>query len=417
MNDLTSKYVGVNSYHNPNLRFLENEIGNYRILVMQGGTRSGKTYSGVQFIWRNMHKYTGVEYSIVRQSFPALSSTVMKDFIHIGADAGLYLEANHHITNKEYKHNGNVLDYFSAEDHEKIRGRKRHVLYMNEAPELDWKVVEQLLWRTESKIIMDYNPSYPESWMYDKILTRKDCAFIITTYEDNPHLSKGQLDEILWMKENDPDTYRVYGLGQRGELRGQIYKNWKRIDALPIEFPSTFVIDWGYANDPACIGEFKHNKRAIYSKQHLYQTGLHNVHLAIKLVMVGCDSNTPIIADNAEPKAIAELRNRLHTVSKETIKEDALLLEYDLSDKEVDKIYDVFQEGFSISGCLKQEIEVDIQKVKQYEIFVTEDSKDAWREYYQYRWKEDPKTGKLLNVPVGQDHYQDCAKYFAASLY
>ena len=152
---------------------------------------------------------------------------------------------------------------------------------------LDWKVVEQLLWRTEYKIIMDYNPSYPESWMYDNILARKDCAFIVTTYADNPHLTAGQRAEIDWMRENDPDTYRVYGLGQRGELRGQIYKNWKHIAELPKEYPSTFVIDWGYANDPACIAEFKTHNRAIYGKEHLYQTGLHNIHLGIKLVLCG----------------------------------------------------------------------------------------------------------------------------------
>lgn len=413
MIDLTDKYIELSrkTGHNPNLLFLEGEIANYRILVMQGGTRSGKTWSGCQFYWRSMDKYSGVEYSIVRGTLPALKATVMKDFFAMGIDAGVYSELYHNKTDKEYRYNGNLLDYFSVEDGEKTRGRKRHVLYMNEAPELEWEPVQQLLWRTTSKIIIDYNPSYPESWVYDNILTRDDCAMITTTYLDNPYLSQGQLNEILWLKENDPDAYRIYGLGQRGELRGQIYKNWKRIDELPIDYPSAYIIDFGFTNDPTAITECKKHNRAMYAKEHIYRTGLDNIDIAICLFFIGCKSDSLMIADSAEPKSIREIRIGWD-LSEDYIKTKCLNLGYEYK-KELQK---ALKEGFWVLPTVKGQDSIDngIQAVKQHEVFVTSDSANAWREYYRYRWKEDDKTGTLLNVPIDKDnHFCDTVRYYA----
>lgn len=420
MNDLTNKYVGFPNKHNPNLRFIENEIKNYRILALPGGTRSGKTVSTVQWIWRNLHKYTGVDYSIARQTLTALKSTVLRDFIEYGTQAGLYKERYHNMTANEYRYNGNLLDYFGADDDEKIRGRKRHVLYMNEGPEMDWAVVQQLLWRTSSKVIIDYNPSYPESWVYDNILTRKDCAYITTTYKDNPHLSQGQLDEIDWMRENDPDTYLVYGLGQRGILKGQIYKNWKRIKELPKDLEKTWIIDFGFSNSPACISEICHNGRSIFAKEHVYKTGLDNLQIAIHLFFLGVRPDDMIVADGAEPKSIAELR-RGWGLEKDWIKLTAEQLGFTPDDATIIELQKVLREGFPRTDkALKGEDSVDtgIQKVKQYEVFVTEDSNNAWREYGLYRWDEDKHTGQLLNKPIKKhDHFCDTLRYYTILMY
>lgn len=421
MNDLTEKYVNIKSGYNPNLRFLENEIGNYRILAMPGGTRSGKTYSAGQFIWRNLDRYSGVNYSIVRQTLTSLKATVLRDFIDIGTDAGLYREAYHNKSANEYSYNGNLLDYFGADDDEKIRGRKRHVLYMNEGPEMDWSVVQQLLWRTEAKVIIDYNPSYPESWVYDNILTRKDCAFITTTYQNNPYLTSGQLDEIEWMRENDPDTYIVYGLGQRGNLKGQIYKHWKRIKALPAELASSWIIDFGFSNSQTCVTEAKYDgKRAVFAKEHLYKLGLDNFQLAICLFFIGVTANDEIIADGAEPKSIAEMR-RGWGMEKDWIKQTAENLGFTADDPTLDKLQKALRKGFPRTvAALKGQDSVlaGIQKVKQYEVFVTEDSINAWREFGMYRWEEDSKTGILTNEPIKKnDHFCDTLRYFTRKLY
>jgi len=414
MNDLTSKYVGKSGKWNPNLMFLENEIMNYRILALPGGTRSGKTTAVIQWIWRQMSKYRGVEYSIARQTLTALKSTALRDFVDIGTQAGLYREAFHNQTEKEYRWNGNMLDYFGADDDEKIRGRKRKVLYMNEGPEMLWPVVQQLLFRTEAKVIIDYNPSYPESWVYDNILTRKDCAMITTTYMDNPHLPAGQVAEIEWLKENDPEAYKVYGLGQRGELKGQIYKNWKRIKELPVDYPFIYVIDFGFTNDPAAITKLCKHNRALYAKQLVYSPGLDNIDIGIHLFFHGVTSSDMVIADSAEPKSISELRYGWD-LNAEYLETKMGLLGY--SDKgKVPELQAALKKGFTVLGALKGQDSIDagIQKVKQFEVFVTEDSHDAWKEYTKYKWAEDPRTGKLLNVPVDAfNHFMDTVRMFA----
>jgi len=414
MHDLTTKYVGKSTKYNPNLVFLESEFKNYRIFAMPGGTRSGKTYSVIQFLWRNLYKYHGIQYSIVRQTLPALKATVMRDFEEIGREAKLYNGNLHNLTDKEYRYNNNLVDYFSGDDNEKIRGRKRHVLYMNEGPELPWDVVQQLLFRTSDKVILDYNPSYPESWVYDKILTRSDCAYITTTYRDNPFLTAGQLSEIEWLQLNDPEGYKVYGLGQRGELRGQIYTNWKPIKSMPVDYPIITVIDFGFSNDPTAISQFSTHNRAIYGCEKLYKKEQNNLQIACHLFFIGCDSSSMIIADSAEPKSIVELRIGWDLTS-EAVKLLAFQCGYECSEETIVKLQKQLKKGFTVLAASKGQDSIDagIQKLKQYEVFITEDSHNAWMEYRKYRWAEDKKTGKLLNVPVDEsNHFMDTLRYF-----
>lgn len=419
MNDLTSKYVGIDSPYNPNIRFLENEINNYRILAFPGGTRSGKTYSIVQWIWRQLDRYSGVEYSIVRQTLPAVKGTVINDFTQIGQDAGLYTDKNHNLTEKFYLHNGNTVKYFSGDTVDKMKGIKQHLLYLNEGPELDWKVVQQLMFRTSGKILIDYNPSYPESWIYDNILTRKDCAFITTTYADNPHLPKAQVAEIDWMKDNDPDAYKIYGLGQRGEIRGQIYSNFKRIKSWEIHGAVIPVIDFGYSNDPCSIGEFQHHNRAIYGRELIYKTGMTNLDIAFILAFYGYDLNKDVIADSAEPKSIGELR-RGFDISIDTVTRLAFEfkdeIKCDLTPEQMNTVLKLIRDGFHVHGAKKgpDSIRNGINQVKEHEVFVMDDASNAWKEYIKYKWKEDPDTGRLTNVAIDKDnHWMDCLRMFA----
>lgn len=416
MVDLTEKYVNNNTTgFNPNLLFLHNEFKHYRYFVLQGGTRSGKTYATLQFLWRNLSQYSGVRYSVVRATLNALKATTLVDYIEIGQEAGLYTTNRHNLTNNIYKHNGNVVDFFASDDDEKVRGRKRDVLYINEAPEVEWEIVKQFQFRTTSKIILDYNPSYPESWVYDKILTRNDCAFIRTTYRDNPFLTQGQLDEIEWMRVNDPDSYLVYGLGERGQLKGQVYKNWAKCKELPQGLPSYYSIDFGFANSPTCISEFKKkDTRTIYAKEHVYATGLDNLQIGVHLAVIGVGNNF-IIADSAEPKSIRELRTGWGLERDFLAK---ICHELGYYDVDIAKVQKCLKNGFNIVPAKKGQDSVDagIQRVRQHEVLVTEDSHNAWNEYRQYRYAEDPKTGVLLNEPIKKfDHFCDTLRYFVAS--
>ena len=91
------------------------------------------------------------------------------------------------ITN--IKINGNLVEFISLDQPQKVRGRKRNLLFINEANELDYEDWQQLIFRTDEKIILDFNPSDEYHWIYDKVIPRQDADFNITTYLDNSFLS------------------------------------------------------------------------------------------------------------------------------------------------------------------------------------------------------------------------------------
>ena len=168
-----------------------------KIVVEQGGTRSGKTYNIL--LWIIFHycgKNVGKTITIVRKTFPAVRSSVMRDFLDILKGSDLYREENHNKSNSEYILNGNLVEFISMDQPQKIRGRKRDLAFLNEANELTFEDWQQIIFRTNGRIILDYNPSDTFHWIYDRVIPRDDAAFYQTTYRDNPFLDQTIIDEI-----------------------------------------------------------------------------------------------------------------------------------------------------------------------------------------------------------------------------
>ena len=186
---------------NPNFTFLKEKVPNQRFTLLQGGTRSGKTFSTIYyFVWL-CNNYSGLEIDIVRDTFTALKSTVWKDFKQVLVKHNLYNPANHNKTDKFYNLNGNIISYYGADDPGKIHGRARDFLWINEANQLDEETVDQLFPRTRHRIIADYNPAMPtEHWLDSYINEYPPC---ITTYKDNPYLTAEQIRDIERKKSND----------------------------------------------------------------------------------------------------------------------------------------------------------------------------------------------------------------------
>jgi phage terminase large subunit len=114
---------------------------NWRYIINEGGSRSGKTFSILQclIIWALKNKGTSI--SIVRETFPSLRGSVLKDFFEILYTLELYNEKNHNKTEHIYTFdNGSKVEFFSTDSEQKIRGRKRDILYCNEANELSEEV-------------------------------------------------------------------------------------------------------------------------------------------------------------------------------------------------------------------------------------------------------------------------------------
>jgi len=350
-----------------------------RIIVEQGGTRSGKTYNILLWlIFYYTERNTDKTITICRKSFPSLRASVMRDFFDILREHDLYREDFHNKSSHEYHLNGNLIEFISLDQPQKIRGRKRNLLYINEANELFYEDWQQLIFRTDGRIILDYNPSESFHWIYDRVIPREDCDFYQTTYLDNPFLDKVTVSEVERLKDTDEDYWRIYGLGERGMSRATIFQFGT--SEIPQEAKLISIgLDFGYTNDPsALVAVYQHGDN-LYLDELLYRTGMTNRDLHHHLQSLGLDRRDEIFADSAEPKSIEELHRF----------------------------------GWNIKPTAKGQdsINAGIDILKRHKIFATARSNNLIKELQNYKWTED-KNGNLLNKPIDvMNHALDAARY------
>ena len=352
-----------------------------RIQIHQGGTRSGKTYSICQALigWCVENKNAGWVITIIRKTMPSLKASVMRDFFQILENEGWYSPANHNKSSSQYLLFGNMIEFVSIQESQRIRGRKRHIAFLNECNELTFEDFTQIILRTSEILIMDFNPSDVFSWIYDKVMTRKDASFYQTTYLDNPFLDENTIKEIEYLKLTDANYWRIYGLGERGLNIAAIFPHFHQVDKTPdrAQFIS-FGLDWGFTNDPSALISVYKDGLDLYVEEHLYETGLTNNDLSRKMRDLGI-TREEIIADSAEPKSITELS----------------------------------RQGFLIKGARKgpDSIRLGIDVMKRHRIYITKESTNLIKEMQSYKWKTD-RDGKQINQPeIGNDHAIDALRY------
>jgi phage terminase large subunit len=308
------------------------EQGN-RFVVNQGGTRSGKTYALAQMFLHRFFTRKNYTLTISRKSFPALRGSVMRDIFDIMKEWGLYKEDNHKKTVNEYHlpERGNLIEFVSADEPQKMRGRKRTDLWLNEANEFSYEDFFQFNMRTTGQVYIDFNPSDSFHWIYDKLLTKPEteCTFIHSTYKDNPFLAKEIVREIESLKDIDPEMYEVYALGKKIKPRETIFINWEVVKEAPRYSKMLGVgIDWGYSNDEcACVwGLVNEPDNIIYLKEVFYDKGLSSDDILFKMKEGGIQKGFDIICDSSEPRMIDELKKGGFSKSRGVKKEAGSVL-------------------------------------------------------------------------------------------
>ena len=352
-----------------------------KIQVHQGGTRSGKTYSICQSLIELCFKNrsAGTVITIVRKTFPALRSSVMRDFFDILTQGGHYKEEHHNKSQATYTLFGNLIEFISADQPQKLRGRKRHILYINEANELSLEDWRQLILRTTDKTLLDFNPSDQFHWIYDHVLDRDDVDFFKTTYKDNPFLEQSVIDEIERFRETDANYWRIYGLGERGVNTAAVFPQWQVAEAIPERAKLVaYGMDWGFTNDPTALVSVWLEDYSLYIQEHLYKTGMTNHDISKELTALSLD-RTPIICDSAEPKSIEELHRFGHNVKPSKKGPDSIRLGIDI--------------------------------MKRHKLYILSDSLNAQKEFRNYQWEVD-RNGTQLSKPKDQNnHIVDAVRY------
>ena len=130
-----------------------------RLKIFQGGTRSGKSWSLMQYcLYLMTTQKKALTISIVRKTLPALKRSILRDFLHISKQLGIYWVGVHNKSDNTFEYNGHTLEMFSTDDAQKIRGSSRDILWINEGNELFFEDYQQLAMRTRGEILIDFNP-------------------------------------------------------------------------------------------------------------------------------------------------------------------------------------------------------------------------------------------------------------------
>ena len=343
-----------------------------RIRAVQGGTSASKTVSILLYLiaLAQSDKEPTLT-SIVSESFPHLKRGVMRDFLQIMQGHKYYHDNDWNRTDYIYTfETGSKIEFFSADQPDKVRGPRRDRLFINEANNIKFDAFEQLEVRTKDFVYLDWNPTY-EFWFYQSVLEhRKDVDHITLTYLDNEALDKNIVASIE-SRQNRKNWWKVYGLGELGEIEGKIFKNWDIIDEIPRHAKlERYGLDFGYTNDPTCIVAVYYYDGGYILEEIAHRTGMKNK--VIAETILDQEQTALVVADSAEPKSIDEIR----------------------------------EHGVDIVGVAKTRggskdksfVKWSIDLVQEQSISMTKRSLNIIKSYRNYLWDTD-KDGNTLNAP------------------
>ena len=354
---------------NPNYTYLVEKVPKQRVTLLQGGTRSGKTRATIDYIIKTCLDYSGLEIDIVRDTFTSLRSTVYQEFEKV---LRLYkVKYEHNKTEHIIIINNNMISFYGLDNDEKIHGRERDIIWINEVNQISQTVYDQIAPRTRHRIIADYNPRLGKKHWLDPLI--KKYKPLITTYKDNVFLTQAQIDDIE-SKKDDLYWWSVYGCGERASREGAIFTNWE-IGIFDESVPFIYGQDFGFHPDPTTLVKvgLDRKRKILYLSEKLYN----NNHLSTDEIFTINRSHVKgqelIIADSAEPRLISELRNK----------------------------------GLNIIKAYKPSVALSVKKMLDYKIVIDSESHNLESELSNYVWSD-----KRAGLPIDKDnHLIDASRY------
>ena len=364
-----------------------------RIKVIRGGQGAGKTISILILLINHAASKPDKEILILSSELTKMRLTVIKDFVKLMRLIGIY-DDSRFLAGTLYRFpNGSFIKFIGLDKSDVGKGLRSDVAYFNEVNKIDFESYRQVASRA-GQVYADYNPD-AEFYIDTDVVGRDDVDFLQLTFKDNELLSENERNEILnyynsGYYENGEvknkywaNLWNVYGLGNIGNLQGVIFENWNEVDAIPpnAEFIS-YGMDWGFSVDPTTLIEVYRYNGELYVNELIYQTGLTNSDIVLRMNELNINRYADIIADSAEPKSIE----------------------------------DVYRGGYkNIYPASKgpDSIRNSIDTLQQYTINITKASTNLIKEFRSWRWAVD-KEGKQLGTPIDKDnHAIDALRYVA----
>ena len=351
----------------------------YTTLSAQGSARSSKTFNIVIWLITFCLLNPGTRISIVRGTLPALKGSVLVDFKEIMMNMLLWDSKQFNKSELVYTFpNGSWIEFFSTDNEQKLRGRKRGILFANEANELTALEFQQLKLRTTEFSIIDYNPSFTDEHWINKLNKDERTKHVLSTYKDNPFLEQTIIDEIESLRTKNDSLWKIYGLGIQAAIEGLIFKNIEIIDEYPFVKNSLYGMDFGFTNDPSTAVKLSIDgpRKKVYVDEVFYRTPMLTSDIIKELKI---NNINRIISESADPRMIQEIKNA------------------GINAIPVDKFQGSIQAG--------------ITKMLEYKFCITKRSTNIIKELKNYTYQQD-KDGKWLNMPIDAfNHAIDAIRY------
>ena len=367
-----------------------------RYYVITGGRGSGKSFSVTMFLLMltyevghvvlfTRYTLTSAHISIIPEFLEKIEAIERHEDFHITKDEIINTKTGSKILFKGIKTSSGT----QTASLKSLSGVTTYVL--DEAEELvDEDVFDKIdlsirSQQQQNRVILILNPATKEHFIYKKFFeakgveagvstTKEDTTYIHTTYLDNlDNLSESFIKQVEDTKKRRPEKYNhaIMG-GWLNRAEGIIFTNWKVGKFIDSE-DTVFGQDFGFSKDPTTLVEtyIDKDRRMIYAKLHIYKPELTTSQIAELNKRYAKDRL--IIADNAEPRLISEVKAK----------------------------------GLNIVPCVKYKIIEGIELIRDYDLIIDEDSTDLIKELNNYSWLE-----KKSETPIDKfNHALDALRY------
>jgi len=270
--------------YNKNLLYL---IDSYeegkRGVVLEGGSRSGKTWSCIDFLVGLCAENVNAGYVIflIKDTYNGFKTTLYNDFNQRFPDyPGLKSPFASVKEVQSFELFGNKIQMLGADKPDKFQSAGCDFFYINEAMPIKKESFRQLEMRCRKFWWMDLNPNATDHWIFD-LEKRPNVGFCRSTMLDNPAVPPQQKETIFSYDPNNPvniengtaDDYlwAVYGLGLRSSPQGLIFKNIRWISTFPDDVERIWYgLDFGFTNDPTALVRIAVKGNDVFAEELLY---------------------------------------------------------------------------------------------------------------------------------------------------
>lgn len=364
-----------------------------RYIVMKGSAGSGKSVDTAQHYILRLMSDPGRNLLCVRKSdvtnrdstFAELQGAIFRMF---GESYKKYWYINSSDMRLECIANHNQI-FFRGVNDEKQREKLKSIavkrgkltdVWIEEATELtqsDFEIIDDRLRGELPKgqfyqIRLTFNPVSSSHWIKKHFFDRADPDVFThhSTYKDNRFIDDAYYRRMERRKEVDPDGYRIYGLGEWGEVGGLILTNYvvEDFDTSPERFD--YMVnsqDFGY-NHADCIGEVGFKDGELYLCREIYEFEKDTGELIDLANKKGFNKALTMWCDSAEPDRIKMWRKA----------------------------------GYRAKGVKKEpnSVKAQIDYLKLHKIHIHPSCVNTIKEIQQWKWKKNEKTNEYLDEPV-----------------